>query len=214
MALDSIPFIKICGITSPEQAQAVSRMGASAVGLVFAKKSPRCVDPLRARQIVEALGPGVKSVGVFVNEPFSSLEAVCSFVGLDLVQLHGDEPPEYCRRIKRRAVKALRLKGEEDLSALKDYEGAARALLIDSYSPEAYGGTGRVGDWALAARAVREASLPVILAGGLHEGNVARAIKEVRPFGVDASSRLEISPGIKDLSRVERFIKAATGGQF
>jgi len=207
-----IMFIKICGITSHAQARAISEMGAQCLGFIFVRSSPRYICPERAREIVERLGPEVKSVGVFVNEPLASVEAICSRVGLDLIQLHGGEPPEYCRRLKKRAIKALRLKDLEDVEAAKGYEDCVRALLVDSYSPEAHGGTGLTGDWTLARRVIENSALPVILAGGLDEGNVAQAIRQVRPFGVDASSRLELRPGIKDLCRVERFIRACTQG--
>jgi phosphoribosylanthranilate isomerase len=183
-------FIKICGITSKAQARAISDMGAHCLGFIFVRSSPRYICPERAREIVEALGPEVKSVGVFVNEPLSGVEAICSHVGLDLVQLHGSEPPEYCRRLKKRAIKALRLKDPKDVEAAKGYEDSVRALLLDSYSPEAHGGTGLTGDWSLARKVIEYTALPVLLAGGLDEGNVVQAIRQVRPFGVDASSRL------------------------
>ncbi|NDY42520.1 phosphoribosylanthranilate isomerase [Dissulfurirhabdus thermomarina] len=199
--------VKVCGLTDAAEAVAVAAAGADAVGLVFAE-SPRRVSMETARGIVAALPPFVQSVGVFVDEDPARVAEVAAACGLDLLQFHGEEPPAYCARFAPRAVKARRVRSADDIEALRPYEAAVRAFLLDAWAPDAHGGTGRTFDWALAVRAVRELARPVILAGGLDPENVGRAVARVRPWAVDVSSGVERAPGRKDPARVAAFVRA------
>lgn len=197
--------IKICGLTHIDDALQACACGADALGLVFYEKSPRCVTWEQARAIVAALPPFVTTVGLFVNERPESIREIVDFCGLDVIQLHGDEGPDACRFPPRRVLKALRVRGEESLAGVERF--AVAALLLDAWHPDSYGGTGKLGDWKLAARLAAER--PVILAGGLNPENVAEAIRQVRPYGVDVSSGVESAPGRKNPERVAAFIRNA-----
>ncbi len=221
--------IKICGITTVDDAQAVAQAGADAVGLNFFGKSRRFVEPAQARRIVEALPPEVVKVGLFVNASQDEVCGTFDSVGLDLVQLHGDEPPDFLARLGGRPIlKAFRLgqediyygAGQLDLDTVRRYLDACREracvprlVLVDAHVPGAYGGTGRLADWdALEsekqARA-QEAFPPLVLAGGLTADNVAEAIQRVRPHAVDTAGGVESAPGHKDAALVERFVRSA-----
>lgn len=200
-------FVKVCGITSPDDGVAAAEAGADAIGLVFWPGSPRAVTLERARAIGAALPPFVVRVGVFVDAARDWMARVADSVGLDLLQLHGDEPPETFDDLPRRALKAVRVgDGFAPEDALR-YEGQAAGLLLDTRAPGTPGGTGCAFDWAL-ARGVRERSRFLLLAGGLTPDNVRAAIEEIRPDGVDASSSLEAAPGRKDHDRVRAFVQA------
>lgn len=201
--------IKICGITSPGDADIAVRAGADALGFVMYRKSSRWVEPAVARSIIGRLPPFVLPVGVFVNEEVERVRALMDECGFVLAQLHGDESALYCQNLGRPALKAIRLKDRGALVALNEFQGRAnvRGVLIDAFSDRAYGGTGQTVDWTLAEEAAR--SISVILAGGLNPANVAGAIQMVRPYGVDVSSGVEQSPGKKDPDKVRAFIKAA-----
>jgi len=201
--------IKICGITNSEDALHAAACGADALGFVFYDKSPRAVTPEQVRQIVAELTPFVTTVGLFVNEAPEKIRQISDFCGLDVLQLHGDEGPEQCVYPPRRVLKALRVKGEESLVGLDDFQ--VSALLLDAWRPDSYGGTGHVCDWQLAERVA--ARRRVILAGGLTPDNVAEAIRRVRPYGVDVSSGVESAPGQKDPERVAAFIRNARAAQ-
>jgi len=201
--------IKICGITSVEDADVAVKAGADALGFVMYRKSPRFVEPTVARAIVAGLPPFVIPVGVFVNEEAEKVRALMDECGFALAQLHGDESALYCQNLGRPALKALRLKDRGTFLALAEFQGRAnvRGVLIDAFSDQAYGGTGQTVDWPLAQEAAR--SIPIILAGGLTPTNVAEAIAQVRPYGVDVSSGVEQSPGKKNPDKVKAFIQAA-----
>lgn len=201
--------IKICGITNEEDAAAALLAGADALGFVFYRKSPRWIDPAVADRIISSLPPFVAAVGVFVNEEVKVVRDLMDGCGLALAQLHGDETAAYCLELARPAVKALRIKDRGSFLALAEFQGRAgiRGFLLDAYAEDAYGGTGRTVDWALAAEAARSAS--VLLAGGLTPENVAEAIRAVRPYGVDVSSGVESTPGKKYAEKVRRFIQSA-----
>ncbi len=201
--------IKICGITSPEDAEVAVAAGADALGFVMYRKSPRWVEPAVARSIIAGLPPFVLPIGVFVNEEVERVRALMDECGLVLAQLHGGESAVYCQNLGRPALKALRLKDRGTFLALAEFHGRAnvRGVLIDAFSDQAYGGTGQTVDWTLAEEAAR--STPIILAGGLTPENVAGAIQMVRPYGVDVSSGVELSPGKKDPAKVKAFIDAA-----
>jgi phosphoribosylanthranilate isomerase len=204
--------VKICGVTSPDDARMVAAAGVDAVGIIFAE-SPRQVTPAQARAIVDALPPWVTPVGVFVNESPATIGRIALEVGLATVQLHGDELPCTVKDVAGhlKVVKAFRIGGEADLADALDYVEQCRpdACLIDSRVSGAYGGTGHTAPWLLVKGA--SASLwPLILGGGLTPDNVAEAIRIVRPWGVEASSGVESAPGRKDKQRVLDFVRNAT----
>jgi phosphoribosylanthranilate isomerase len=209
--------VKICGITRVEDALTVALAGADAIGLNFYPKSPRCVSLETAKAILAVVPKHVKKVGLFVNAPIADVVAASDELGLDLIQLHGHEPPEYLSRLAGRPVmKALRL-GPDGLSGVAEYLDRCRALqcaptlcLIDSLVPGQYGGTGRAADWSkLEPYPIHKWHPPLVLAGGLTPENVAQAIRQVRPHAVDTSSGVESSPGRKDPELVRRFVAAA-----
>jgi phosphoribosylanthranilate isomerase len=181
--------IKICGITSRSDALTAAAYGADALGFIFYKASPRHVTPDLARSLCRDIPDGVVRVGVFVNADVSTVMEIVDFCGLDLIQLHGDEPPDYCRRFPaERLIKAVSFQGDGDPAALADY--AVRAILLDQRE------AGRI-----------QALYPLILAGGLHEGNIEEAIRTVAPDAVDLNSGVEQSPGNKDPEKVRRTIE-------
>ncbi len=197
--------VKICGITRPADALAAAAAGADAIGLVFVPASPRRVDTEQAQAIVRVLPPFVTVVGLFADADPAQIEAVLARVRIDLIQFHGDEPPERCRRFLRPYIKAIRMRPEIDVrAAAARYEDAA-GILLDSYVPGTPGGTGRGFAWD---RVPRDLAKPLILAGGLHPGNVAEAIAWVRPYAVDVSSGVEASPGVKDPDKIAAFLEA------
>lgn len=199
--------VKICGITSIEDALQAVNEGADALGFVFHEKSPRYVFPEQAAAIVKALPPFVQAVGLFVNADLVFVNATLEQCRLDLAQLHGDEPPEYCDRVNRRVIKAFRIKDIESLDPIKSYRVAGH--LLDAYSSAAYGGTGMTFNWEIARTAEKYG--PVVLAGGLTPDNVRQAVKKVVPYGVDVSSGVEKMPGKKDPDKVREFIRRAKG---
>jgi phosphoribosylanthranilate isomerase len=203
--------IKICGITRIEDALCAAESGADAVGFIFHPASPRCVTPERAKAIVAELPAGIVTVGVFVNRPAAEVERTAEACRLDLIQLHGDESPAYCRLFPAgRIVKAVSPRTPEELGRLADYD--VRAFLVDARDPGRYGGTGKRADWELAARLGRER--PLILAGGLHAGNIAEAMGAVAPRAVDINSGCELAPGIKDHDQMWRIIGMIRGAAY
>jgi phosphoribosylanthranilate isomerase len=199
--------VKICGVTSVEDALASVEAGADAIGVNFARRSPRRVDVGLARQIVDALPPHVISVGVFVDSSEAEIRDVIARTGLRCVQLHGDEPPELVAAFLPHAYKALRVRGPGVLDEAARYPG--EYVLLDAYVPGVEGGTGATFDWSVAAKLAQLRQ--VTLAGGLTPSNVAQAVREVRPFCVDVASGVELSPGRKDAAKVRAFIAAAKG---
>lgn len=197
--------VKICGITRIEDALHAVKAGADALGFVFHRKSPRYISPDSAASIIAELPPFVQAVGLFVNSEAGLVNEISDLCRLDIVQLHGDETPEYCDDVRRRVIKAIRVRGLESLDSVGNYRVAG--ILLDAYSPHAYGGTGQSFNWELAARAAENG--PVILAGGLTPENVGEAVAKVAPYGVDVSSGVESSPGIKDPLKVSEFIARA-----
>ena len=196
--------IKICGTTSLRDALLAVESGADAVGFIFYKMSPRKISHKEVKEIVTQLPPFIETVGVFVNETSDKVNQIAERCRLTAVQLHGEESPAFCRRVKRKVVKALRVKNADSLKNINAYD--VSGFLLDSYSDESKGGTGQVFDWNLALRAKKQG--PVILAGGLNPYNVYTAIHRVRPYGVDVCSGVENSPGIKDQKKIREFIKS------
>lgn len=200
--------IKICGITSLGDALLAAAAGADFLGFNFYPTSPRYIAPELVRRILQELSSAfqVIPVGVFVNESAETIRRVAAESGVRMIQLHGEEPPEFCRQFERPVIKALRLAGPEDVEKAAGY--AVHALLVDSKTP-VYGGSGVSPDWRLAER-IAGRHERVILAGGLTPENVAEAIAAVKPWGVDVASGVEREPGVKDAELVRRFIAAAT----
>jgi phosphoribosylanthranilate isomerase len=197
--------VKICGITSLEDASLAVRLGVDALGFILAP-SPRQVSPEAVREIVRGVPPLVQTVGVFVNEVPSRIREIMGFCGLDLAQLHGDESPDDCEALTPRAIKAVRLRDESSLALAETYRGKVRALLFDSYVKGRRGGTGTTLDWDLAAQGL-ELGIPVILAGGLNPGNVRRAVAVVRPYAIDVNSGVEARPGRKSPALMDRLME-------
>jgi phosphoribosylanthranilate isomerase len=200
--------VKICGITNLDDALASIDAGAHALGFNFYPASPRYIAPSAARAIIEQLSPSVLCVGVFVNLPEAKdVQRQASEAGVQAVQLHGDESPLYCRELKDLfVIKALRVKNDFKPEQAAVYE--ADAVLLDGFTPRAFGGAGQRFDWSVAA-STRQLVAKLFLAGGLNANNVAAAIESVQPYAVDACSGLESIPGRKDMAKVRAFINAA-----
>lgn len=195
--------VKICGFTRPEDALAAVHLGADALGLVFYPPSPRAVTVAQAQAIVAGLPPFVTVVGLFVDEQAAVIRDVLAQVRLDLLQFHGDESPEECRRYGKPYMKAVRMAESVDLAGLaQDYHDAA-GLLLDAWHPDAKGGTGSAFDWA---RVPAQCALPIVLAGGLAQDNVRQALAMARPYAVDVSSGVESAKGVKDLQKMAEFL--------
>ncbi|MBS3735369.1 MAG: phosphoribosylanthranilate isomerase [Phycisphaerae bacterium] len=214
--------VKIEGLREPRQALKIAQMGADAIGLVFAD-SPRWVSPEQARAVVDTLPPWVATVGVFVDADAVAINRVVERTRIGYVQLHGNEPPEIVGQIRRPCIKAFRVRDDGDggwLEPVRAWHAAAggnlAAVLLDAYDPSAVGGTGQRFNWDLVADARAAGALagldPLILAGGLDAGCVGRAIDIVQPWAVDVASGVEKSPGVKDLRKVEAFIRATREG--
>ena len=197
-------LVKICGITRPEDAELACRAGASALGLNFWRGSKRFVEDGRAREVLAAMAPGVLKVGVFVNPTRAEVEVRLSGLGLDLVQLHGDEPlRDWADFPGDKLIRAIRVADRGSLLAAEGW--SPRYFLYDAAS-EGYGGSGKQAPWDVVAGGGRR---PFLLAGGLVPENVAAAIAAVRADGVDVSSGVEASPGIKDAAKVTAFVANA-----
>jgi phosphoribosylanthranilate isomerase len=191
-------LVKICGITRLEDARFAVECGASALGFVFWPDSPRSIDPDRARAIIESLPPFVTAVGVFVNQSREDVNDVATRARLGVVQLHGDETVAFVGGMTRPVIKALVLAEAEERM---DHWPSETMLLLDVHDPVRRGGTGRTLDWTRASAVA--ARRRILLAGGLTPANVADAISCVRPFGIDVSSGVEVSPGVKDHQRLK-----------
>ncbi len=201
--------IKICGMTHPADARAAVEAGADALGFVFYETSPRRITPAAAAEIIRELPPFVAKVGVFVDATEAFIREVTARCGLDTLQLHGSESPEFCGRFAGlKVVKAFRLVDLDSLQALPTYP--THAWLLDSYVPGTPGGTGAKFNWNLAIEA-KKLGRPIILAGGLTPQNISEAVRQVRPYGVDVSSGVESAPGRKDPGKIRAFIVAARG---
>jgi len=195
--------VKICGITRLEDALVACEAGADALGFVFYEPSPRYIRPRRVREIVYSLPPFVTPVGVFVNKNAEDVNRIVAESGVTLVQLHGEEPPDLVPQLTAPALKAVRVRGEEDLATLRQYQ--VQAYLLDSHVPGKYGGTGISFQWELAVKA--KAHGRIILSGGITVENVYEALRTVAPFGLDVSTGVEVSPGIKDHGKMKMLLQ-------
>ncbi len=201
-------FVKICGITNPEDALFAVEKGADAIGFIFAEQSPRKVDVETAVNIAKDIPSKVNRVGVFVEQEIDFVNRIVKDVGLNYVQLHGDEDMEYCGEIDSKIIKAFRIKDTADVEKMANF--TVDIFLLDTFVEDKLGGTGRTFDWNLAVEAKRY-GIPIILSGGLNPNNVAEAIKKVQPFGVDVSSGVEKRPGKKDHEKIVEFMEKVRG---
>ncbi|HVW65134.1 MAG TPA: phosphoribosylanthranilate isomerase [Nitrosospira sp.] len=202
--------VKICGITRVEDAQAAIRLGASAIGFVFWKRSPRYISPDKAREIISLLPAFITAVGVYVDPDRDWVIETSSRAGLNLLQFHGGEPPHFCRQFSLPYIKAVRVKQGVDLIQYAARHSGAKGLLLDTFVEGEPGGTGQEFDWSLVPRDV---SLPLILSGGLRPENVARAIRQIQPWAVDVSSGVEASKGIKDADKIAAFMRGVQASE-
>ena len=202
--------VKVCGITRVEDALAAVRLGAYAIGFIFWDNSARYIDPQVAHKIVKALPPFVSVVGVYVNPSSELVEETCSIAGLNLLQFHGDETPEFCGQFSLPYIKAVRTRNGIDLLQYAAQYSNSSGLLLDSYVEGIPGGTGNTFDWGLIPQNL---SLPLILSGGLHAENVCAAIRKVKPWAVDVSSGVEVSKGIKDADKIAAFMTGVRNGE-
>ena len=201
--------VKICGLTRAQDARCAARLGADAIGLVFYAPSPRGVSGTQAVSVLEGLSPFVTVVGLFVDPTEAEVRDVLERVPLDLLQFHGDEPPEFCAQFGRRWIKAVRMRPGVDLRAERERYAASSGLLLDAYRPGVPGGTGTAFDWRLIPR---ELVGEVILAGGLAADNVRSAIRQVRPYAVDVSGGVESAKGIKAEDKMAAFMREVARG--
>ncbi len=201
--------IKICGITNLEDALLAAELGADALGFIFYPPSPRAIEPDAAQAIIAQLPPFVSTVGVFVDEDAARVKELAAAVGLDWLQLHGLETPEYCHALGRRVIKSWRMQDEGSLAGLGAYRGAVQAFLLDTYKKGMLGGTGETFNWDLAREAKKYG--PIILAGGITPENAAQAMAAVQPWAVDVASGVEVRPGKKDPEKLRAFFTAVKG---
>ncbi len=198
------PRIKICGFTRPEDAAAAAELGADAVGLVFYEKSKRAVNIETAQRIVRALPPFVGVVALFVNEEAARIEEILAQVPIDIIQFHGDEPPEFCCRFARPYIKAVRVQNTADIILALETYPDARAVLFDAHIEGEYGGTGHSFDWRMLPQNLNG---HWILSGGLTPDNVAEAVRITGAQTVDVSSGVESAAGIKSVAKMAEFIR-------
>jgi phosphoribosylanthranilate isomerase len=198
--------VKICGITNIEDALAAVEYGADALGFVLYSESPRAIVPEKAKKIISSLPPFVTTIGVFVDRSKEDLEGIASYTGVDIIQLHGSEPPEYCD-FDKKIIKAIRVKELSDLEPLTHYKNIS-AFLLDTYSQDVIGGTGQTFNWEIAVEAKKFGR--IILAGGLTPENIEEAVKFVQPYAIDVASGVEGKKrGVKDHKKIKLFIERA-----
>lgn len=196
--------VKICGLTRRQDVEAAIALGADAIGLVFYSGSPRVLTVQQAQSITSALQPFISVVGVFVDAPLEQIKHYATTIPLSLLQFHGDETPQFCRQFGLPYIKAQRMKEGSDLLECAQAYSDARALLLDCFHPQQYGGTGTSFDWSTIPPHM---PLPIVLSGGLSAANVRSAIERVHPWAVDVSSGVESQPGIKDHAQIAAFIR-------
>ncbi len=199
--------IKICGITSCDDAKIACDSGANAIGLVFYAPSPRYVSIEQAADIVKSLPPFTTSVALFVDAERQEVETVIEQVSIDIIQFHGNEPADFCASFNRPYIKAVRMKEGVDLYSVQNEFASARGLLLDTYKKGIPGGTGEIFNWD---KVPHDLNLPIILAGGLVPENIAQAIRQVKPYAVDVSGGVEASRGKKDRQKIIQFIDNVT----
>lgn len=194
--------IKVCGITRIQDAQAAARLGVDALGFVFYRKSPRYIEPQQAAEIIRSMPPFVSAIGLFVNPAQTEINSTLAACPLDVIQLHGNESPEFCQAQGRRVIKAVAVSAQEDLKQAAQYH--CPVLLDAKAPPGVYGGAGETFDWSLLQHFSHD--YPLILAGGLNSENVRQAARIRQWFALDVSSGIESSPGIKDADKMRAFV--------
>ncbi len=197
--------VKICGLTRTEDVSAAVQHGADALGFVFVPASKRCINSNLAASLVSNVPAFVDRVGLFQNQPAAEIRQILDQVALSLLQFHGDEDAQFCRQFGRPWIKSISMRHGQSVSEAEKRFPDAAAILVDSHEPGGLGGTGKVLDWS----EIRSGQRPLILAGGLNPRNVALAVRMTRPWAVDVSSGVEVSPGIKDAGLIKRFIDEA-----
>lgn len=200
--------VKICGITNLDDAMAAADFGADALGFVFFKKSLRYISPANAKKIIKKLPPFISTLGIFVNENKKNIEKIVLQTGINIIQLHGDETPKACN-LSKPVIKAIRVKSIENLELVSKYKDMVSAFLLDTYTPEVFGGSGQIFNWDIAVEAKQFGR--VILAGGLTPANIEKAVRLVHPYAVDVSSGVEAEKGKKDHRKMKFFIERAKG---
>lgn len=199
--------VKICGMLRPEDVRSAVVAGADALGFVFFEKSPRNVSIMQAREMVRQVPAFVTTTALFVNPDAEFVREVISQLKVDLLQFHGDESVAFCEQFDRPYIKAIRMKEDTDVVALSKEYCSSQGLLLDAYVKGVPGGTGESFNWDLISlECQKDVSLPIVLAGGLNAENIATAIKAVSPWAVDVSGGVEAEPGVKDSSKIKRFI--------
>jgi phosphoribosylanthranilate isomerase len=200
--------IKICGITNLDDAMAAVDFGADALGFVFFRGSPRFISYKDAAAVIKSLPSFITTIGVFVDEKPKEIEKITDSAGIDVIQLHGNEPPEMCD-LSRRVIKAIRVKSLESLDPLIYYRDMVSVFLLDTFTPDVFGGTGQIFNWDIAVEAKQFGR--IILSGGLTPDNISNAVTRVKPYGVDVSSGVESEKGKKDHKKMKLFIERAKG---
>jgi len=196
--------IKICGITRIEDAKVAANLGVDALGFIFYQKSPRYISPEQACDIIMQLPPMVNRVGVFVNESFDVIMEIIRMTGIDTIQLHGNETPEFCSSFTVPVIKSFSIKPETDISEFQNYK--TQGFLLDTWSGQLHGGSGKTFDWNIARMACEKYN-NIILAGGLGPSNLEDALRSVQPYGVDINSGVEIMPGLKNPHKIRDVVK-------
>jgi phosphoribosylanthranilate isomerase len=199
--------VKICGITSEQDAQRAAKAGAWAVGFIFYKKSPRFISPFKAKKIIEGLPPFITPVGVFVNHNAGAMRDIITHCGLRAVQLHGEEDHHFAHRLKRynvKIIKVFRVGENFDPKVIEPYK--VDAFLFDTFDQYNYGGTGKTFDWNVLKQVKSASEVPIILSGGLNAQNVIEPVNELKPYAVDVNSGVEEAPGKKDQKKMKEFI--------
>ncbi len=196
---------KICGITDTKDGLLAASLGAWALGFIFYKKSKRFVGPYKAKKIISDLPPFVTPVGVFVDQKPGAVKEIAEFCGLRVLQFHGDEDPDFCKRFdKYKIIKVFRVKEDFDINVLRPYKSLVSAFLFDRHEEGVQGGTGKTFDWKLIKEA-KNFGVPIILSGGIHSNNVRTAFEEINPYAVDVSSGVEDAPGKKSERSLREF---------
>lgn len=211
------PKIKICGITRCEEAIAICELGVDILGFILYPPSPRYISPDKIKDIIKEIPPLVKTVGVFVNTTKSDLLKIVNESGIDTVQLSGDESPEYCQSLSNTGlhwIKSFRIKDKLELNYLNQFR--SKYFLLDAWSEKEYGGTGKSFNWEIATKASQK--YQIILAGGIDAKNVGKAVEQIKPYGIDVSSGVELSPGRKSIPAIKDLLneveKTVTGAGF
>jgi phosphoribosylanthranilate isomerase len=201
--------IKICGITRFEDAKAAAGLGVDALGFIFVPQSPRYISPANAADIIRRLPPFISRVGVFVDEDPRRITDIVRMTGIDTIQLHGGESPEYCESMPLPAIKVFPVDDNFDTASIAAYKSAA-GILLDTWDPARKGGSGRTFDWSVAIDACRKCD-KLILSGGLGPTNVKKAIETVCPYAVDVNSGVESAPGVKNHTKMREVVAVVRG---